>query len=324
MIFISFLFFFNILPNENLKKGLFYAIAMVILVGLQPIIANSRPAELDSYIFAAMTCIIESIIFFPIIMIERRNLKISKIEDPKKTIEIESLLNGWKKHKLFLVYLGINFGIAQILFFLSYQLAGAINGSLAQKTTVIFSLLFGYIINKEPIKKSQVIFSFILLFGVTLAITQGLFNLLEFNLGVILMLITVAIWMLGHAITKKVFDKNEATPIQLVFSRNALSGIILFSTYFLLFPLENFNLLFNPINIFYFLAMGTIYGVGLFCWYKVLTCLDVSKASVLGSPTPIVTAFFAIFLGEIFNLFHLIGLFIIIISIYFIVREKKE
>ena len=297
---------------------------MVILVGLQPIIANSRPAELDSYIFAAMTCIIETILFFPILMIERRNFKISKENDPKKSIEIESLLNGWKKHKLFLVYLGINFGVAQILFFLSYQLAGAINGSLAQKTTVIFALLFGYIINKEPIKKSQVLFSLFLLSGLTLAITQGLFNLLEINLGVVLMLITAAIWMLGHAITKKVFDKNEATPIQLVFSRNVLSGIILFSTYFLLFPLENFNLLFKPLNIFYFLTMGAVYSIGLFCWYKVLTYLDVAKASVLGSPTPIITAFFAIFLGEIFTGFHLIGLFIIIISIYFIVRNKKE
>ncbi|MBA7668860.1 hypothetical protein ES703_76977 [subsurface metagenome] len=256
-------------------------------------------------------------------MIERRNLKISKENDPDKTIEIESLLNGWKKHKLFLIYLGINFGVAQVLFFISYLLAGAINGSLAQKTTVIFALLFGYIINKESIKKSQVLFSFLLLFGVTLAITQGLFNLLEFNLGIILMLVTTAIWMLGHAITKTVLDKNEATPIQLVFSRNVLSGIILFSTYFLLFP-ENFNLLFNPINIFYFLAMGVDYSANLFCWYKVLTYLDVSKASVLASPTPIVTAFFAIFLGEIFTGFHLIGLFIIIISIYFIVREKKR
>ena len=297
---------------------------MVILVGLQPIIANSRPAELDSYIFAAMTCIIASIIFFPIMMIERKNFKISKEKDPDKTIEIESLLNGWKKHKFFLIYLGINFGIAQILFFLSYQLAGAINGSLAQKTTVIFALLFGYIINKESIKKSQVLFSFLLLFGVTLAITQGLFNLLEFNLGIVLMLITAAIWMLGHAMTKKVFDKNEATPIQLVFSRNVLSGIILFSIYFLFFPLENLNLLFKSINLFYFLAMGVVYSAGLFCWYKVLKYLDVSKASVLGSPTPIITAFFAIFLGEIFTGFHLIGLFIIIISIYFIVREKKE
>jgi len=311
------------LPNENLKKGLTYGVVLVFLVGLQPIIANARPPELDSYIFAAMTCIIETIIFFPIIMIERRNFKISKEKDPNKTIEIESLLNGWKKHKLFLIYLGINFGVAQILFFLSYELAGAINGSLAQKTTVIFALLFGYIINKEPIKKYQVLFSFLLLFGVTLAITQGSFNLLEFNLGVILMLITAAIWMLGHAITKTVLDKNEATPIQLVFSRNTLSGIILFSTYFLFFPIENFNLLFNPINIFYFLAMGAVYSADLYCWYKLLTYLDVSKGSVLTSPTPIVTAFFAIFLGEIFTGFHLIGLFIIIISIYFIVREKK-
>jgi drug/metabolite transporter (DMT)-like permease len=296
---------------------------MVVLVGLQPIIANSRPTEFDAYLFAAMTCIVESIIFLPIMIIERRKLKIAKNNNPEKIIEIESLLNGWKKHKTIIIYIGINFGIAQILFFLGYQFAGAINGSLAQKTTVIFSLLFGYLINKEQISKSQIIFSMILLFGLVIAITQGSFNLLEFNLGVLILLIVSTIWMLAHALTKPVFDKKEATPIQFVFLRNFISGIILFSTYFLFFPLENINLLFNSLNIFYYVSMGAVYGFDLFCWYKVLSYIDVSKASVLAAPTPIVTAFFAIFLGEIFTFFHLIGLIIIIISIYFIVREKK-
>ena len=296
---------------------------MVFLVGLQPIIANARPPELDSYIFAAMTCIIESIIFFPIMMIERRSFKISKEINPEKISEHNSLLNGWKNQKTLIIFIGINFAIAQILFFLGLELAGAINGSIAVKTAIIFSLLFGYIINKERIRKSQIIFSIILLFGLTIAITQGSFNLLEFNFGVVVLLITAALWMLGHAITKTAFDKKEVTPTQLVFLRNTLSGIILISTYFLFFPFENIKMLSNPINIFYYGIMGVVYSFDLYCWYKVLTYLNVSKASVIASPTPIVTSFFVIFLGEIFTLFHLIGLTIVIISLYFIVREKK-
>lgn len=295
---------------------------MVVLVGLQPIIANTRPPELDSYIFAAMTCIVETLVFFPIMLFERKGIKKSLKNNPDNRLELESLLHGWKKHKPLLLYLGINFGIAQILFFLGYQLAGAINGALAQKTTVIFSLLFGFLINKEKIKRTQVIFSFLLLFGLTLAITQGSFNLLEFNVGVVIMLITATLWMLAHAITKPIFGKKEATPIQMVFVRNLLSGAILISTYFIFYPIENIGLLFVPINIFYYIIMGIVYGFDLFCWYKVLSFFDVSKASVLAAPTPIITALFAIFLGEIFTIFHLIGSTIIIVSIYFIVRDK--
>ena len=318
------------MQDEKLKQGLFYGIIIVILVGIQPIIANTRPSELDSYIFAAMTCIVEALIFFPVMLIERRNFKSLKKGNPEEDIALDSRLHGWKRHKPLLLYIGINFAVAQILFFVGYELAGSINGALAQKTTVIFGLLFGYLINKEHVDKIQVLFSFILLSGLTLAITEGSFNLLEFNLGVLVLLITTTLWMLAHAFTKPILDKNESTSVQLVFIRNGISGIILFSSYFLFYFLiqpvflpEKINLFSKPINILYFLAMGVVYGFDLFCWYKLLELIGVSKGSVIVSPTPIVTAFFAIFIGEIFTIFHLVGLVIIIVSIYVIVRKKS-
>jgi drug/metabolite transporter (DMT)-like permease len=71
--------------------------------------------------------------------------------------------------------------------------------------------------------------------------------------------------------------------------------------------------------------MGAAYGAGLYCWYKTLSYLDVSKATILFSPTPIITAIFAmLFLGELFTIFHLIGLIIIIVSIVIIVKQKEE
>lgn len=78
-------------------------------------------------------------------------------------------------------------------------------------------------------------------------------------------------------------------------------------------------------NYFWFIAMGIVYGSGLYCWYKTLTYLDISKASILVAPTPIITAIFAImFLGENFTIFHLIGTSIVIFSIIMIVSEVKK
>ncbi len=274
-----------------------------------------------------MTCLIEAAIFLPLVVIERKKIKVSYKNNLLNFDEMHSLLYGYRKRKnaALLLYIGINFAIAQILFFAAYQLAGAINGSLAQQTSIIFALLFGFIINHEKISKIQILFSFILLFGLTLAITQGNFNLLEFNLGILLMMITTLLWMLAHTLTKPLLENNEITSTQLVFIRNALSGLILISTYFLFFPLENVNLLFNPINLFFFIAMGIIYGFDVFCWYKSLKYIEVSKATILVSPMPILTAIFAFFiLGETFTIFHLIGTIIIIASIVIIIREKEE
>ena len=294
----------------------------LFLVSLQPIVAISRPRVLDVYIFAAMTCIIEATIFFPLMLIERQKIKSEIEKKPSKSDEMLSFLNGWKKNKRMLLYIGINFGIAQILFFAAYEFAGAINGSLAQQTTIIFALIFGFLINHEKISKTQILFSIILLFGLALATTQGNFNLLEINIGVLFMLITAMIWMLAHTFTKPILDRNESTSIQIVFIRNAISGVFLISTYFIFFPLENINILFDPLNQLFFIMMGLLYGFDVLFWYKCLNNIEVSKASVIVSPMPIITALFAfLILGESFTIFHLIGTIIIIFSIMIIVRK---
>jgi drug/metabolite transporter (DMT)-like permease len=313
--------------NTNFKKGLIFGVIGNLFVGFQPIIANSAPTALDAHIFAVMTCLVEAVIFLPLIFIEKK-VNVAKINNAS-TNHNNSMIKNWRKNIWLFIFIGIIFGLNQLLFFVGYKLAGAINGSLTQKTTVFFSLIFGFLILKERITKVQIIFSTILFFGLILAISQGSLSLLTFNLdiwsGVLIILLIACLWIFGHSITKPIFARNEVTPTQMVFIRNILSGIILFSTYFLFFPFENISLLFVPINQFYFISMGASYGAGLYCWYKTLSYLDVSKATILFSPTPIITAIFAtLFLGELFTIFHLIGLVIIIVSIVIIVRQKKE
>ena len=254
-----------------MKKGLIFGLLGDFFVGFQPIVANSRPMTLDAYIFAAMTCLIEALIFFPIMVIE---IKLNRRKN-KKAINITqnqtSILKNWKKNIRLLIFIGFIFGVNQLLFFVGYQLAEEINGSLTQKTTVFFGLIFGYFLLKERISKMQIIFSIILFIGLIIAITQLSFDFdVNMLLGVLILLFVTCLWMLGHALTKPIFTRNEATPTQMVFIRNILSGIMLFSTYFIFFPLENVNLFFVPINLFYFFFMGAVYSAGLFCWYKTL------------------------------------------------------
>jgi len=313
--------------DSKLKKGIFFGIIGNLFVGFQPIVANSRPQSLDALIFASMTCLIEAIIFFPIMLIEIKR-KHSKRNNHTSSKEIQfSVFQNWKKNLKLLLVIGVIFGVNQLLFFVGYQYAGAINGSLTQKTTVFFSLLFGYIILKEKITKMQIIFSIILFFGLILAITQGSFNFLligfDAMLGVLILLGMTCLWMYGHAITKPIFNRNEATPIQMVFLRNILSAIILISAYLIFFPISNFQLLLIPINAFYYVLMGFVYGAGLVSWYFALSYLDVSVATIIFSPTPIVTAIFAtIILGEAFTVFHMVGTFLVILSIYVILKQK--
>ncbi|MFW9896769.1 MAG: DMT family transporter [Candidatus Thorarchaeota archaeon] len=313
--------------DTNTKKGLIFGGLGILLIGFQPIVANARPQSLDAFIFAAMTCLVEAAMFLPLTLLEIKKIKSSNTKINRKSSKNITWQN-WRKNKWLLFLIGIIFGLNQLLFFVGYNLAGAINGALTQKTSVFFGLLFGVLILKEKISKLQILFSCILFFGLFLAITQGSF-VKTYNMdvlfGVLILLFITFLWMLGHTLTKSMLDRNEITPTQMVFIRNIISGIILFIIYLFAFPVENLSIFNDPINIFFFIAMGVVYGSGLFCWYKTLSYLDVSKATIVISPTPIVTSIFASFiLNEFFTIFHLIGTLLVIISIVMIVRQKQN
>ena len=255
--------------DNNIKKGLITGFIGVIFVGLQPIVAILRPIAIDAYLSGAMTCLVETMIFFPLMLIE---LKMMNLNNQKKDIQGNDnnrvhFLRGWKNNLWLLIGIGLLFGLNQIFFFVGYDMAGAINGSLTQKSTVFFSLFLGYLILKERITKLQIIFSFVLFFGLAISITQ-FFTLLEVNLtiliGVGILLLISFLWIVGHTLTKPVFSRNEATPIQIVFIRNIISGVFLITTYFIFFPID-LKIFQDPVNILFFFVMGTVYGAGLVC-----------------------------------------------------------
>ncbi|MFX0034746.1 MAG: DMT family transporter [Candidatus Hermodarchaeota archaeon] len=317
------------MTDKNLKKGLITGFVGIIFVGLQPIVALLRPAAVDAYLSGAMTCLVEVIIFLPIMLIEIRLMhsKHEKFNNIEHKVFNDHLFRGWKKNFFLLIGIGLLFAINQVLFFVGYDLAGAINGSLTQKTTVFFSLILGYIILKERITKLQIMFSILLFIGLAISVTQ-FFTLVEINsqiiVGVGIILLISFMWIFGHTLTKPLFNREEATPIQMVFIRNIVSGVILISSYLIFFT-PDIRIFLEPDNLSFFLLMGTVYGAGLVCWYKTLSYLDVSKATTIFAPTPISSAIFATFiLREHFTIAHLFGTIIIIISIIIIVNQKRD
>ncbi len=314
--------------DRNVKKGLITGFVGIVFVGLQPIIALSRPSSLDAYISGAMTCLVEAMIFLPIMLFELKvmNSNSQNIKNQGHEENRFQILRNWKKNFSLFIFIGILFSVNQVFFFIGYDLAGAINGSLTQKTTVFFGIVLGYLILKERITKTQIIFSFVLFFGLMISITQ-FFTLVDVSktiiMGVGILLLITFLWMVGHTLTKPLFSRNEATPIQMVFIRNLTSGVILISTYLIFFS-PDINLFIKPANLLFFITMGAVYGSGLLCWYLTLSYLDVSKATTLFAPTPISSAIFAtIILGEIFSIAHLVGTILIIVSIVIIINQKK-
>ena len=307
------------MSNYDLRKGVIYCSIGVFLIGLQPVIANSRPKTIDPIIFGGVSALIEALIFMPFYFIERKTIK-------KENRSI-SLLNGWKKKRnLFLLFgIGLVFSAIPIMLYIGYEIAGAINSSLALKSEIVVALLFGFLLLNERISKIQIFFCFTLFLGLFLAITEGFKYIVSFDFGVLIILISVILFTFIHALTKISFNRDELFPSQVVFIRNLLSGILITLIYIIIFPLENLKLIFYGYNFPFFLVMGIDYGFSLYVWYKALSYIEIGKATIIISFTPIVSSFFSfLWLGENFTLFHLIGMSIIILSIIMIVKMKKE
>jgi len=101
-------FFLDILVN-NLKKGLIFGVIGTVLVGFQPIIANSAKT-IDPHAFSAMTCLIEASIFLPIMLLEMRiNKKKARISNG--SLSENSLIRSLRKNAWLLLLIGIIFGI---------------------------------------------------------------------------------------------------------------------------------------------------------------------------------------------------------------------
>ena len=307
------------MSRYDLKKGIIYCSLGVFLIGLQPVIANSRPKTIDPFIFGGITALIEAMIFMPFYLVERKSIK--------RENKANLLLNGWKKKRnmILLFVIGIAFSAIPIMLYIGYGITGAINSSLALKSEIVVALFFGYLLLNEKISKIQVFFCCTLFFGLFLAITEGFRYVVGFDFGVIIILISVILFTFIHALTKISFDRDELFPSQVVFIRTLMSGILITIIYLMIFPIKNLKVIFYGNNFLFFLLMGIDYGFSLYVWYKALSYIEIGKVTIMNSFTPIVSSFFSfLLLGENFTGFHLIGLSIIILSIVMIVKMKKE
>ena len=114
--------FFLYILDVSTKKGLLFGGLGIIIVGFQPIVANARPQSLDAFIFAAMTCLVEAIMFFALMIMEIKKKK-SNTNNPNRIVSQSTVWQIWKKNTWLLIIIGIIFGLNQLLFFISYNLS---------------------------------------------------------------------------------------------------------------------------------------------------------------------------------------------------------
>lgn len=248
---------------------------------------------------------------------------------PYIIVNYKNLIRGFKKDSMILFILG-GLGIAGFNTFLYYglQTTTATNGLLINSSTPIFIIIISSIILKTTITKVQGVGVVLSTLGVLYLILKGdvqhIFEL-EFNPGDLWILLAALDWALYTVLLK--FKPKELTSFEFLIITTII-GVIMLSFVFVYQGfsfefsfIENSNILYSLIYIVIFPSILSFYF-----WNMAIGEIGASKAGQSAHLMPIFGAILAyVFLGEVMQFYHIIGMIFIAIGIYLTMffRRKK-
>ncbi|MFX1385538.1 MAG: DMT family transporter [Promethearchaeota archaeon] len=297
--------------NPNRSVGVSLSFVTLILLGILPIISNSRPSTLNAFNFAFYLSFWELIFSLPLFFYELPQSSrgiFQKAIDPeikKKTLTIMGIT-------------GIIFSIATFFYVYAFEKAGTVNAAIAIQTYPLFSILMEFVLYKKKKKSSEIIFTLILMVGIYYLGTEGTWLINGFSPWLALALIVPILWSIAHVIIKHTLDNSPITPNQVTFFRVLISSIVLFGVSSLVSGISNvFDGLINiKFQIFGFL-MGLVYYLELITWFYAVKHVDVSVASSIETPNPVITMILAFFiLKESIEIYQIVAMIIVFSSLY--------
>jgi drug/metabolite transporter (DMT)-like permease len=302
------------------KLGILFAMVVLFGNGIHPIINNSRPIELNAMDFAWLMGLFEFLCVLPFFISEKIKKPAADAKLDQKTAELRR--NAWKLY----LTIGLFFSIAQGLYTEGLTIAGSINGSIATKTAPIFALFIGAIILGEKITKTQLGLTAIMLLGLYYQSTKGTFLMDQINIGFLMLCATAFLWNFSHALSKPFLQSGAISTSEIIFYRTSIVLISLLTFSIIQTGFEHvFSIIKNPVFIFYGVLMGGTYFFMHFCWYKSISTINLSLASALVIPSPVITTVIAILIGQdVLHGYQIIGMIIMVGGLYALLFNKMK
>ena len=242
-------------------------------------------------------------------------------------INYKDLILGFKKDSLLLVVFGA-FGIAGFNTFLYYglQTTSATNALLINSSTPIFIILISNIIFRIAITKIQILGVLLSTLGVLYLILKGNINhILELNFtpGDLWILLAAFDWAIYSVLLK--FKPKDLSSFSFLTITSFIGVMILYIAFILQGYSLEFSFLSNK-EVLYSLIYIVIFPsiLSFYFWNMATIEIGANKAGQSAHLMPIFGAILAyIFLGEVLEFYHIVGIVLIAIGIYLTMFFKK-
>ncbi len=309
----------NTACQANKQTGVLLAFTCLLLLGMLPVISNGRPAGLNALNFAFYLSLWQLVCSLPLLFNEY-----SKNTHGIFTKKLPARLRN--RTILIILLTGLIFGLSTYVYVLSVEKAGTVSAIIAIQAYPLFAILWESIFFNKKKTKTELFFTLLLIAGLYYLGTQGSWKIEGLSVWFILALAVPFLWSIAHVIIKNTLDTTPITPLQVTFFRVLISAI------FLLIASISVNGLDTVINGMITInfqisafSMGFVYYLELISWFYAVKHIDVSLASSITTPTPLITMLLAVlFLQETIQSFQVTSLLVVIISLYGILYLAKK
>ncbi len=271
--------------------GTLLALLGMTVYGIEPVIINANPSAPIG--FAALSATVASLILWPAMIYTGGTAEIR--ENPSQL---------WKG-----ALVGL-FGTALAYTAYSYgaRMSTAVNAAIITRSEVLWSIVLSWSILRERINGRFLGSVFLILTGLMVLITGG--GKVKPHPGDLLLLLVPLFWQIGHVIAKRL----PYGPLTIATLRNTF-GALLLAPAALAGGME-------PTR--FALLEGLMIALGQVIWYGAIKRINLSKATAIITPAPVVAMVLSITSGEKLTALSVLSFILVSAGTLGAVRTESE
>ena len=297
--------------RDRPAAGIGFAFICLGILGVMPVISNSRPAAFEALSFAFFLSLWQLLASLPLVLRE--------LASADKGIFDAGLAPALKRRTITIILLtGAIFGLSTFVYVLAIENAGAVSAAIAIQAYPLFAILWETLFLGRRKSALELLFTAILILALGYLATGGTWQIAGFSIWFLFALGVPFLWSVAHVVIKEVLDRTPITPAQVTFFRVLVSSVFLGAVLAVVSgPGAMLDDLLNGDFQTFAVIMGVVYYLELIFWFYAVRSIDVSTASSITVPWPAVTMVLAIlFLDEAVEGYQVITLAVVAASLY--------
>lgn len=296
--------------QKSVRLGVAIAFACLLILGVMPVLANSRPSGSDGLAFAIWMTFWQLVAALPLFFYERATT-------PRPAADA-ALPVSRRRMAAIALLTGAMFGVSTYMYIVAAEKAGAVGMGIALQAYPLFAMLLEAVFQGKRKSPAEIGFTLLMIAALAYLTTGGTMRLSGLSYWSVFALGIPLLWSIAHLMLKHILETMPVSPNQVTVSRLVISGVFLLLVQA---ALGETGLLVAALSDGAFqraaIALGIAYYLELVLWFYAMRHIDVSLASSVTVPAPAVTMLIAVtIIGEAVETYQVVSMAVIAAALY--------